>query len=180
MACVFDATTGEVQSDLYEGDRYRITRAKQDEFAQNYKSSFNKGKHFIKVFTEVFPKLLYELQSNELALFLKLLNFLDYDCSLKHRGKYLIMKEMEPLVDLPYSSIRKIMPRLIDKEVLVKRETLYCELDRKVGYVVNPYIVCRSRNIPIEIYEAFSNTTWNDCSKIRTKNTGFVQISEQQ
>lgn len=154
---IIDPETGEIVEQLYPGDK--IVRGSQSKYHQENKCGFAKGKRFAKIFPETISCLFGKLKPNEVLFAFRLITYLDYDCSLKYKRDYLTMQSMATLTGASYSTIRKIISRLIYGEVLAKRSDIYGK--GNIGYVMNPYIACKGADIPIEVYRLFRFSAWS-------------------
>ena len=148
---VIDDETGEIISEIYEGDR--ITRA--DDVYHN----FNNGNRFVKLYHGV-RLMRKHLSDRQLSLAIALADFVCYkDCCLRtgghNNGNPMKNRDIADALDENYNTIREIMKELKDKEVLGVFETG----DRKF-ITVNPWIYTRGTDVNKTVLSYFKDSVY--------------------
>jgi len=148
---VIDDETGEIISEIYEGDR--ITRA--DDVYHN----FNKDKQFVKLYSGI-SLLRKHLTDRQFSLAIALADFVCYqDCCLRtggHKnGKPMTNRDISEVLDENYNTIREIMKELKDKEVLGVFET-----GGKKFITVNPWIYTKGADVNKTVLAYFKDSVY--------------------
>ena len=143
--------TGEIISEIYEGDR--ITRA--DDVYHN----FNRDKHFVKLYQGI-RLLRKELSDRQLSLAIALADFVCYqDCCLRtggHKnGNPMTNMSIAEALDEKYNTIREIMKELKAKEVLGVFET-----GGRKFITVNPWIYTRGTDVNKTVLAYFKDSVY--------------------
>ena len=161
VGSVVDEETGEIISEIYEGDK--IVRQQQDEYKQTHYIGFKKKEAFVKVFTNPITTLFKELPTKEYAVAMVLMPFISYnDGILRYEGKMIDGKTISEILDENYDTFKRTISSLIKKGVLARitRDSDTYANKKKKCLVVNPYIFLRGQDIEKDIVELFKDTKW--------------------
>ena len=115
----------------------------------------------ININSKILQEIICELSSCELRIVFKLLNIINNDNVICSNNKPIDMKEISLAIDDSYDVIRRVMPSLKNKEIILKRQlsiskySIYGEI-----YVLNPWICNRNNNSCFETLELFKNSKW--------------------
>lgn len=120
---------------------------------------FNKDVGFIKLYNGVIPQLFEVLTTSEMNVFLKLIEYIGYDCLLRDHKTTLCMRDIVNIVGIEYSSLRKIMPQL-ERKGIIKSIPNTNGTKKQNKYLVNPYLVFRGKDISKDILDLFRDTKW--------------------
>jgi DNA-binding MarR family transcriptional regulator len=152
---------GVILTDIYQGDK--IIRESQSNYNQKYVTNFKKKELFVKVYINPIKELWKTLSIREYAVASALMQFISYkDGILRDNGVAINMKDISKLLEMDYDAIRKIIPVLEKKKILVKvkrQSDKYA--DKEKSYiVVNPYLFLRGTDMEREIVNLFSDSIW--------------------
>lgn len=144
--------------ELNKGDR--IVRENQDKYIRTHKLKFNGNVGFIKFYNGAASELCKVLTPSELSVLFKLIDYIGYDCILRVHNKVLCMQDMASILNLNYSTIRKIIPKLIKRDIIK-----HCTISQADGsetkyYIVNPFLFFRGSDIDKCILDEFKNSEW--------------------
>ena len=176
---LLNTTTGEILEELYPGDRIKIIREEQDQYASTHIMNFNKEKTFVKIYDDVVPLLEKYLTLPEFKFAICLSPHVSYeDCVIREtqnrKSRILGLKDLAEIHKYKYDYLRKIMSALMQKGVIGRHETgsILKDYDRKEGiiYTVNPYIYFRGSDIITPIHSFYINSGWKELlTKDKTK-----------
>jgi hypothetical protein len=151
---IADPTTGEIISELNEGDRI-VRKASIDKY--NSTMSFNKDEPFVKVFSNVLFELSDKLSGKESLFLYYLLQYVNFEDGILERNKEILTKEM--IIEETKQSernIERLIAGLIEKEVIGKHRTG----TKKVAYTINPFIFMKGKRIDLTLYELYKKSKW--------------------
>jgi hypothetical protein len=152
---------GVIITDIYEGDK--IVRQSQSDYVNKYITNFNKKELFVKVYKNPIKELWKELSIREYAVATALMPYISYkDGILRDNGSAINIKDISVLLDMDYDAIRKIMPVLEDKKVIIKikrQSDKYADKEKNY-YVVNPYLFMCGTDMEKEVVELFNDSIW--------------------
>ncbi len=154
-----DAETGEILSEIYEGDR--IVHQKDED--EKTIDGFNHGKKFVKLYAGVSKlrgKGKDKLSDKEFAVTIALSDFVCFeDCCLReggHRnGKILTQAELAEKLDMQYKNFNNTFRSLRKKMVLGTFHTGGEEF-----ITVNPWIFTRGTKVNSTVAAYFENSVW--------------------
>ncbi len=153
--------TGEIQREIYDGDSVKVIRDEQKKHISSYKTKFNKGVPFMKMFMNTLPEIGKQLSNAEFATAVKISEFLSYQNGVLEWDDYPAdLKTMSEILDINYDVFRRTMSQLIKKDVIRKTTRNYHGKDFSC-YVVNPYIYMQGVDLDKRTYELFSDSKWN-------------------
>lgn len=115
----------------------------------------------ISISSKILRELILELSSLELRIVLKLFTILNNDSIICVNNRPISMKEISLAIDESYDVIRKVVPSLKNKEILLKKQVsisnynIYGEI-----YILNPWICNKNNHCYFEILELFKNSKW--------------------
>lgn len=162
--CVVDSGTGEVLSELQEGDR--IVRAKSIEYYKSL-SKRRRGRSFSKVDISEGTLLLKELDPKERSLLFLLQYFVSYDSCLIRKSPGADMSLSDIVERSGYS--RRIVCETLNS--LIKKNIIYKGKNgRNVQFFMNPWVVQRGSGANKTLFEMFrhyrirslGNITWEE------------------
>jgi len=146
---VCDTKTGEVVSELREGDRI-LRKESIDAFKQHNKD----GRSFIKGNTAEMRKLTPLLSMNERAMIFSLMPYTAYQtCLIQYpNGKDIGLQEIIKISGMCRNTASETIRRLSAKDVLYRGRN-----SRNNQYFINPWIVYRGAEFNIVLSEMFKN-----------------------
>ena len=158
-----DAETGEILSEIYEGDRI-VHKKDEDETTI---SGFNKGHRFVKLYAGISNlrgKGKDKLSDKEFAVTLSLSDFVCYDdCCLREgghsNGKILTQAELAEKLEMQYKNFNNTFRSLRKKMVL---GTFHTGGDEYI--TVNPWIFTRGTKVNATVAAYFENSVWSKSS----------------
>lgn len=159
---IINDATGEVIDVFKKGDK--ITRGQQSEYTEKYLTNFNKGESFVKLYDKTMSILRKNLTPTEFMLALSLAEYVSYkDCILRHNGKAMTMQDIADILDMEYSSVRRLVPSLTKKGVLGVHKTGCVENPKIMIKVItcNPFIYVRGNDIDRTAVGFFEKSGWN-------------------
>jgi hypothetical protein len=143
---------GEVVGTYDPGDR--IVRKESIEFLCDT-MEWGKGRPFIKVFIDYFPKVAEELSGGAVGLMSVLATYIAYRSNLlcnRSSNNPLSNKDVEDITGLSKTSVTKYMDELVDAKVLFRGKT-----GNSYQYYANPYVYCRGSKINKTLEAMFKN-----------------------
>lgn len=154
-----DAETGEILSEIYEGDR--IVHQKDED--EKTIDGFNHGKKFVKLYAGVSQlrgKGKDKLSDKEFAVTIALSDFVCFeDCCLReggHRnGKILTQAELATKLDMQYKNFNNTFRSLRKKMVLGTFHT-----GGEEYITVNPWIFTRGTRVNATVAAYFESSVW--------------------
>jgi hypothetical protein len=152
---VIDTITGEVVTELYDGDR--IVRATSSEAIHELESA-PKGETFTKLYHKVIPLIVdCGLSASELILFMHLAVNLRYISNVAKypNGKLITRGNLQSDLKLSEPTIKRSIYRLIKVGLIVEASTI----EGKV-FIVNPYVVVMGDKINKTVYDLFRKSKW--------------------
>lgn len=163
---IVNAETGEIKDEIYEGDRYKITRKKQLEYCLKNGEEIEKGKIYnfgqdkrFSMLSEYAAKQLADekLTSSEYRILLAMISNTHYKSGLiAFRNNQPITKDwLANNLDLSPKTVDNAVQTLIDRGIIAQNVT-----NHRTKYFFNPYIQYRGRWINKTLYEMFRNTRW--------------------
>lgn len=168
---IVDTQSGEIENEIYSGDRLSIRREKQDDYKENHVINFNNGKSFVKIYDEVVPILEKYLTLPEFKFVICLTPHVSFeDCIIRkthdRTSKILGMKDIAEIHGYKYDYVRKIMSSLIRKGVIGKHETgailKNADIKKNTVYTVNPYIYFRGSDMITPVHSFYSSSGWEE------------------
>ena len=171
LTYLVNVSTGEIENELYQGDRFTIRKYAQDEYMSNHIVDFNRGRSFVKVYDEVVPLLEKYLTPAEFKFVICLMPHVSYeDCIIRQtqdrNSKILNLKELAELHGYRHDYVRKMISSLKRKGIVGKHETGNILKNYKgntnVAYTVNPYIYFRGSDINYTTYSFYNNSGWKE------------------
>lgn len=176
---LLNTTTGEILKELYPGDRIKIIREEQDQYASTHIMNFNKEKTFVKIYDDVVPLLEKYLTLPEFKFAICLSPHVSYeDCIIREtqnrKSRIIGMKDIAEIHGYKYDYVRKLMSSLTQKGVVGKHETgsILADWNKQQGiiYTVNPYIYFRGSDIITPTHSFYQNSGWRELlTKEKTK-----------
>lgn len=142
---------------------------RKKEYEDTHIMNFNEGKQFVKLYTSVVSVLRKHLTMAEFVFAISLSQFVSWeDCILRttsNANSHIInMKELATLLDMDYTTVRRIMAALKKKGLVGKHETgaILPNSDSviKTVYTVNPYIYFRGMNVNSSVLGFYSTSGW--------------------
>ena len=169
MVCsyVVDNHTGEVITEVNEGDTLKVIRKGTKEFLTNYKR-INKNKPFTFLYASAGEILCREnLTPNENRIIWGIQNHIEYSSGVLKmlRGckpdKVLNANDIITICDMNPKTFYRAMDGLIKKRIIGKTK-----VGRETNYIVNPFIFYRGQckgggYVPATTYELFKTSKWN-------------------
>ena len=157
--------TGEIQDEIREGDRVRITRKKSIEHLEQYDDW--KLEHFYKGHTDEIRKLMQSLSLNEKAFLFAVVVYVGYeDCCLKHsNGNDITPDDLPELVGMGKSLMYETLNSLVKKEVLYRGKN---GTNRQI--FINPWLFCKGNRINKVLKTMFKNYKVRVCGNIPWKH----------
>ena len=154
-----DAETGEILSEIYEGDK--IVHKKDEDETTIY--GFNKGHRFVKLYAGISKlrgKGKDKLSDKEFAVTVSLSDFVCYeDCCLREcghsSGKILTQAELAEKLDMQYKNFNNTFRSLRKKMVLGTFHT-----GGEEYITVNPWIFTRGTKVNATVAAYFENSVW--------------------
>lgn len=168
---IMNRETGEIEYDIYPGDKVDIVRAETKEYLIKSGKNFNKEKDFVKLYDEVIPYLLGSLNGTELRYLLAMVQHVSYkDCILRRTNNNLSSpiraSEFCEIHGLNYNTGKRIFSSLKCKGVIayVETGTILPEYSGEISkiYLVNPYIYFRGRDINDTVKSIFDKSGWRE------------------
>ena len=166
---LIDYNTGEITAEIYDGDRLRISRQQQDEYAQTHIINFNKDKTFVKIYDEVVPLLEKYLTSPEFKFAICLSPHVSYeDCIIResqNRNSRIIgIKDIAAVHGYTYNYAKKLFLSLKNKGIIGQHETgsILSNCPQKITkvYTVNPYVYFRGSDIITPVHIFYRDSGW--------------------
>ena len=165
VAVNIDYETGEIIDTIYEGDKLKIVTHEQLQYFQHYVPNADKGRPFIKLYTDTIDHLTNILTMAELRFVIKLTPFVSYnDCVIRKTtnsaSDIATIADMAESTNEEYENIRKIIRQLINKNVLAKHNTTDVLSNyfgkKKYAYTVNPFIFFKGSSVNKFVYNYYS------------------------
>ena len=178
---IIDKETGEILTSSV-GDKSRViieTKVEEEPDEVVYSSNFNQGESFVKLYDEVVPALREHLTPSEFVFAISLSQFVSYnDCILREtnhgNSKIIDAKEISELLNMDYSTTRRLISSLIKKGVIGQHKTgdINKDLDTRMKkvYIVNPYIYFRGTTINDTVKSIYCDTEWARIINNNSKN----------
>lgn len=167
IAQVIDVETGEILTNINEGDS--IKRKKQKEFLNednNKIKNFKKGDEFVKVYSEAMDIIDDKITNAEARLLLRIMKYISYEDGILRedgkKGRHITIIDISKEYNLTYEAVRKQVYSLIRKGILGEHRTGN-KNTRNVekSLTVNPYIFLRGTIANKSICALFDKTGWN-------------------
>ena len=113
---------------------------------------------FTKMITVNVDEMANSLSPKALALFIKLLKFLEWktNCLVKPDGTKVYTKDIVSLMDESRQSTSHYIQELVKKGVLRKNKK-----DNQICWFLNPFIVEKVENMDLDTIKLFKDTHWN-------------------
>lgn len=143
----------------------------KQEYIQSHEMNFQKGKTFVKLFSDALPHLTRYTTSAEFVFLINLARFVSWeDCVLRFstngNNHIISMKEMATLLDMDYNVVRRLVASLKKKGIIGKHETgtilPHSDTVIKTAYTVNPHIFFRGVNINKSVLAFYEDTGWKE------------------
>jgi hypothetical protein len=169
VAQAVDVETGEILTDIYEGDKikHKEDDEKKKEFLKKYDPEFNKGESFVKLYDKTLAVLRRHLKPAEFVFAISLAEYVSYEDGILRKGghgngKFLTMEDLAQEMNVDYNVVRRIMPVLTKRGIVCKYEVGCVENPKlKVkGYVCNPWIYMRGTAMNRTIIGLFEKSGW--------------------
>lgn len=160
---VVDQQSGEVVNTFGAGDL--IIHKEQSEYTRKYAVSFNKGESFVKLYDKTLSILRKKLTPTEFMLAISLAEYVSYkDCIFRNDGKILDMQDISKLLDIDYSSVRRLIPSLTKKGVIGVCKVGCIENPKLLtkAIICNPFIYSRGQDIDKTAIGLFENSGWRE------------------
>lgn len=145
---------------------------KKKEYVESHVMNFNKKSSFVKLYDDVVDILFEKLDAKEFSIAIALSKYVSYeDCVLREgghgNGKIFTIKDLSTMLKREYTTFSKTFKSLISKGVIgqgsfVTGNVETGKLERKTGYVVNPYIYFRGNNVDKLVLEYFNRSGWKE------------------
>lgn len=143
---------GEIVGSIEQGDR--IVRKASVEFLCDT-MEWGKGRPFIKVFIDYFPKVAESLSGGAVGLMSVIATYIAYRSNLlcnRSSNNPLSNKDIEDITGLSKVSVAKYMDELVDAKVLFRGKT-----GKSYQYYANPYVYCKGTKINKTLEAMFKN-----------------------
>lgn len=166
-AKIVNIQTGEVEKEIFEGDRVKVVKAKVEKKEKSEPKVFmNKEEPFIKIFTKPLFELSRSLTGTESQFLNYLIQFIRYDSGILaySNGRHVTRAAMAKDTGLSKNTIDRLINSLYDKEILGRHKT-----GRIVTLTVNPFIFMRGQAVNKTLYECFKDSKW---AKFYEKQSG--------
>lgn len=159
-ADVIDNKTGEVLTELYDGDR--IVRKKSLEKLHSVRDW--KIEHFYKGNLREISKWMKDLSTNERAMLFTLTPYIGYDdCCLKHEnGDMVTFDFIVSISDMGRATVSRTIVSLIRKDILYRGRN-----SRERQYFINPWLFCKGNRINNILQTMFRNYRIRVCQGVK-------------
>lgn len=158
-AFVVDPESGEVSTEIFEGDR--IVRKRSTEYLDET-IEFNRDEAFGKIYTDILPEVIEVLTPQECKLLLTLIQYLRKDSGvLKYKnGKPVTVDNIVNKSKTAKRTVERALAGLREKDILQS-------IKRPQGrfLLLNPYVVMNGRRIDRTCYDIFYRSRWAARSK---------------
>jgi hypothetical protein len=155
MRLVIDSDTGEIMTELHEGDR--IVRAASIDASHEFEYA-PKNETFTKLYHKIIPLMVdCDLSASELMVFMYLAVNLRYISNVAKypNGKLITRDSLQNDLQLSEPTIKRSIYRLIKVGLIVEATTI----EGKV-FVVNPFVVTVGDKINKTVYDLFRKSKW--------------------
>ena len=178
---IINPNTGEITSEIFPGDRIRVTRKSQDEYVNSHIINFGGGRSFVKIYDDIIPLLEKYLTPAEFKMAICIAPHVSYeDCIIRENqnrwSRIISIKELAEIHNYKYDYARKLMANLKNKGVVGKHETgsILRNYDKRYGtiYTVNPFIYFRGSDIITPVYSFYENSGWEELMQSEEVNRG--------
>lgn len=166
ISLIIHAETGEIEKEIYEGDKVRILRKKQVEYTKANSEEINEERIYnfgqdkkFSMISEYASKQLADekLTATEYRIVLIMIANTHYKSGL------IAFKNNQPLtlewiakeLNISTKTAEKSINTLIDRGIIAQNTTHF-----KIKYFFNPFIQYRGRWINKTLFEMFRNTKW--------------------
>jgi len=143
---------GEFVGHIKPGDRI-VRKASVDFLCETME--WGKGRPFIKVFVDYFPKVAEKLSGGAVALMSVIIPYIAYQSNLlcnRSCNNPLSNKDIENITGISKPSVIKYMNELVDAKVLARTT-----IGKSYQYYANPYIYCKGSRINKTLETMFKN-----------------------
>lgn len=171
VAKVIDTETGEILTDINEGDSIRrkaqkkfINDKNKNDPNKNY--DFKQGDEFVKVYIEAMNIIDSKITNAEARLLLRIMKYISYQDGILRedgkKGRHITIVDISSEYNLTYEAVRKQIYSLIKKGILGEHKTGSKETnDVEKSLTVNPYIFLRGTISNKTICGLFEKTGWD-------------------
>jgi hypothetical protein len=145
---------------------------KRQDYIDSHVMNFNKDASFVKLYDEVVEMLFNKLDAKEFSLAIALCKYVSYeDCALREgghgNGRIFTIKELSEKLNREYTRFSRTFKSLIKRGVIGKwsfetGNVETGEIEKKSGFIVNPYIYFRGVNVDKLVYEYFDRSGWKE------------------
>ena len=160
---VVDEATGAYLGQIKNGDTINIVPGGSREAFAKYEEEFisiNRGRAFVKVFSDVVPRLCKILRQPDLWLLFSLTPYIGYQTGILTRGGNFL--SYSDIVDMfsesvSASTVKRSLSRLYEHGIIGK-----CFVKHKQIYVANPYIFQFGSRANKTLLSLFVGSGWNN------------------
>lgn len=158
-AYIINKETGEIEDEIYEGDRIR--RASQDRYYKNLEDviELNKDKTFIKMYNDTISVLGQEDMSlAEYKVCFTLLKYINYGSGIlryENNGRELNLTDIVRITRLSRTTVSRALKGLIEKKIYGVHKT-----GKENCYTVNPFIFMKGRYVNKTLYDFYKKSKW--------------------
>lgn len=162
-AAVVDNESGEVLTDLYQGDR--ILRKRSIEKLKEVRDW--KIEHFYKGNLREIAKWMKDLSTNERAMLFTLTPYMGFDdcCLKKENGEMVTFDFIASISDMGRATVSRTINLLIKKDILYRGKN-----SKERQYFINPWLFCKGNRINNILQTMFRNYKIRVCQNIKWGN----------
>lgn len=148
---VVSTDTGEVLSDIRDGDRLRIIRK---ESIESFKSREKWGGQFFKGYTDELRHVLPTLTQSEKSMLLSIAPYVSYfDCHLEYpNGRDVTLNGIVRISGYTRKTTIKVLKSLVDKDIMYRGHN-----SKNNQWFVNPWLFSRGNTINKVLKAMFKN-----------------------
>ncbi len=157
--------TGEVENELREGDRVKITRKESIDYLNQFQSW--EMERFYKGHIGEITALMKELSTNEKAFLFSIALYVGYeDCCLKYlNGRDITTKDLLVITGLSNGALHKTINSLVKKDIIYKGKN-----SKNRQYFINPWLFCKGNRINKVLKTMFKNYKVRVCDGVKWKD----------